>query len=111
MLSLGSQSIYLYGQPADMRRSFDGLSALVAGDFPGQLLTGALFVFVNKRKNMMKVLYWHSDGLALWAKRLEKGTFRVSWNGQSELSRREFTMLLEGIVPRRMNQRFSLPDK
>ena len=48
MLSIGAQSIYLYGGPADMRRSFDGLSAMVAVSFPGQLLTGALFVFVNK---------------------------------------------------------------
>lgn len=110
MLSIGAQSIYLYGGPADMRRSFDGLSAMVATSFPGQLLTGALFVFVNKRRNMIKVLYWHEDGLALWAKRLEKGTFQVSWDGAAELTRREFTMLLEGIVPRRMNQRFSLPN-
>ena len=111
MLSLGSQPIFLYGGPADMRRSFDGLSAMVESSFPGQLLTGSLFVFVNKRKTMMKVLYWHEDGLALWGKRLEKGTFRVSWDGRAELSRREFTMLLEGIVPRRMNSRFSLPEK
>lgn len=109
MLSLGAQPIYLYGKPADMRRSFDGLSAMVSGAFPGQLLTGALFVFVNKRKNMLKVLYWHEDGLALWGKRLEKGTFRVAWDGRAEISRREFTMLLEGIVPRRMNSRFALP--
>lgn len=111
MLSLGSQPIYLYGAPADMRRSFDGLGAMVQTSFPGQLLTGSLFVFVNKRKNMLKVLYWHSDGLALWGKRLEKGTFRVSWDGRAELSRREFTMLLEGIVPQRMNRRFTLPEQ
>lgn len=111
MLSIGSQPILLYGGPADMRRSFDGLSAMVQSSFPGQLLTGSLFVFVNRRRNMMKVLYWHEDGLALWAKRLEKGTFRVSWDGKSELSRREFSMLLEGIVPRRMNNRFSLSGR
>lgn len=108
MLNLGSHSIRLYGAPADMRRSFDGLSAMVESSFPGELLKGGLFVFVNRRKTLMKVLYWHEDGLALWAKRLEKGTFRVLWDGMAELSRREFAMLLEGIVPRRMNQRFSL---
>lgn len=111
MLSIGSQPIFLYGGPTDMRRSFDGLSAMVQSSFPGQLLTGSLFVFVNRRRNMIKVLYWHEDGLALWAKRLEKGTFRVSWDGAAELSRREFSMLLEGIVPRRMNSRFSLSGK
>lgn len=111
MLSIGSQPIYLYSAAADMRRSFDGLSAMVHSAFPGQLLEGGYFVFVNRRKTLMKVLYWDRDGLALWAKRLEKGTFRVLWDGRSELSRREFSMLLEGIVPRRMNSRFSLSDK
>lgn len=111
MLSLGSQPIYLYDQPTDMRRSFDGLSAHVKSSFPGRLLTGSLFVFVNKRKNMLKILYWHCDGLALWAKRLEKGTFRVAWDGRTELSRRDFAMLLEGIVPQRMNRRFSIKPK
>lgn len=111
MLSIGSQLIYLYGGPADMRRSFNGLSALVASSFPDTLLSGSLFVFVNKRRNLLKVLYWDSDGLAIWAKRLEKGTFRVSWDGRAQLSRREFTMLMEGIVPRRMHSRFSLENE
>ncbi|OVE81294.1 hypothetical protein BVY04_03530 [bacterium M21] len=72
MLSIGSQPIYLYRPAADMRRSFDGLSALVQQAFPGQLMEGGLFVFVNRRRTMLKVLYWDRDGLALWGKRLEK---------------------------------------
>lgn len=111
MLNLGSQSIRLYGAPADMRRSFDGLSAMVESSFPGELLKGGLFVFVNRRKTILKALYWDSDGLALWSKRLEAGTFRVSWDGRSELSRREFSMLLEGITPRRLNRRFAVSAK
>ena len=108
MLSIGSQPIYLYQGAVDMRKSFNGLSNLVEMEFPNQLLTGSLFVFVNRRRNLLKVLYWHEDGLALWYKRLEKGTFKISRDGKIQLSRREFTMLLEGIEPRRMNQRFGL---
>jgi len=111
MLNLGSQPIRLFGAPADMRRSFDGLSAMVESSFPDELLSGGVFVFVNRRKTILKALYWDSDGLALWSKRLEKGTFRVAWDGQSELSRREFSMLLEGITPRRLNRRFSVREK
>ena len=91
-----------------MRRSFNGLSSLVQLNFPDKLFTGALFVFINRRKNLIKVLYWHSDGLALWCKRLERGTFAVSWDGKTSLSRRDFSMLLEGVKPRRMNARYSL---
>lgn len=108
MLSIGSQPIYLYQGAVDMRKSFNGLSNLVEMEFPNQLLTGSLFVFVNRRRNLLKVLYWHEDGLALWYKRLEKGTFKIGRDGKVKLSRREFTMLLEGIEPRRMNQRFGL---
>ena len=53
-----------------MRKSFSGLSALVEQAFPGRLLTGSLFVFMNRRRHMTKILYWDSDGLAVWNKRL-----------------------------------------
>jgi|TARA_Y100000310_G_C20499324_1_gene723138 transposase len=94
-----------------MRKSFDGLSALVESAFPGRLLTDSLFVFVNRRRNLLKLLYWDGDGLVQWYKRLEEGTFRVAPDGRSELSRREFIMLLEGIGPGRMLPRFALRDK
>ncbi len=110
MLGIGSQPIYLYRAAADMRKSFDGLSALVDSSFAEPLLGGGLFVFVNRRRNLMKVLYWDEDGLALWCKRLERGTFKLGKSGKVKLSRREFSMLLEGVEPRRMNQRFSLGD-
>lgn len=93
-----------------MRKSFDGLSLIVQVSFPDRLLTGSLFVFVNRRRNHLKVLYWNEDGLAIWHKRLEKGTFKVTWDGKCQLSRREFTMLLEGITPRRLNRRYSLEN-
>ena len=106
MLSVGHCPIYLHKGPADMRKGFDGLSALVEESFPGRLLSGSLFVFVNRRRNHVKVLCWDGDGLAVWHKRLERGTFKVSGTGRTELSRRDFAMLLEGIEPRRLNRRF-----
>jgi transposase len=108
MLSVGSRPIFLHQGAADLRNSFAGLGGLVEREFPGHLLAGGLFVFVNRRRTLVKVLYWDGDGLALWCKRLEKGTFRVSPDGRSELSRREFAMLLEGIRPKRLHSRFSL---
>lgn len=111
MLTLGARPIYLYRESVDMRRSFDGLSALVQSRFPGKLLTGSVFVFVNRRRNLLKLLYWDEDGLAQWYKRLETGTFNVAPDGRSKLSRREFVMLLEGIKPKRMSPRFSLNKK
>jgi transposase len=111
MLSIGTCPIYLYDGSADMRKGFDGLGALASSSFPDRLLSGSLFVFVNRRRTQMKVLYWDSDGLAVWHKRLEAGTFKVSRSGRSELTRREFAMLLEGIEPRRLNRRFRAPER
>ena len=68
--------VYLAKEPADMRKSFDGLSALVAGALELDPLSGHLFVFINKRRDRIKILYWDRDGLSVWAKRLERGTYR-----------------------------------
>src|SRR3954465_7620083 len=61
--------VYLAREPADMRKSFDGLSALVAGALELDPLSGHLFVFLNKRRDRVKILYWDRDGLAVWAKK------------------------------------------
>jgi len=91
-----------------MRKSFEGLSALVEAAFPGQLLTGSLFLFLNRRRNLIKVLNWEGDGFAIWYKRLEQGTFSQCFQSHRQLSRQQFVMLLEGIVPKRLSRRFSL---
>lgn len=104
----GCHSIHLYDQPVDMRKSFEGLSALVDMAFPGKLLTGSLFLFLNRRRNLIKILYWEGDGFVIWYKRLEQGTFSGYFSGRQELSRQQFVLLLEGVVPKRVSKRFSL---
>lgn len=108
MRPLGLQQIYLYDQAIDMRYSFEGLSRLVESAFPGQLLTGALFLFLNRRRDLIKILSFEGDGYAIWYKRLEQGTFSRCFDGTTHLSRQQLTLLLEGVVPRRLNKRFSL---
>jgi transposase len=91
--------VYFAKDPADMRKSFDGLSALVAGALSLDPLSGHLFVFLNKRRDRVKILYWDRDGLAVWAKRLEKGTFRVpqATAGRIEMTTADLAALLAGI--------------
>lgn len=111
MLALtGATRIYLYRGFADMRKSFDGLSGLVRSGLGGDPLDGSLFVFCNRRRTMVKMLYWDRDGYALWYKRLQRGTFRMPGTGgeDMEVDRRELTMMLEGVTPKRRNRRFAL---
>lgn len=111
MLNIYQTRIYLYRGAIDMRKSFDGLHSLVCRHFPEANLSGSLFVFVNRRKTHLKALYWDEDGFALWCKRLQKGCFRALPGESKTITRRELNMLLEGVVPKRMNKRFSLPEK
>lgn len=108
MLNVGASAIFLYGDVADMRKGFNGLTILVEKSFPKKLLSGAYFLFVNRRRTQVKVLYWDSDGWVVWHKRLESGTFKISSGLNGKISRREFAMLLEGIEPRRLNKRFQV---
>src|SRR5512137_576444 len=69
--------IYLATAPADMRKGFDTLAALVRDFLGHDPLSGHLFLFVARSRDRLKILYWESDGYAIWYKRLEEGTFRV----------------------------------
>jgi transposase len=105
VLSLASTpKIFCCQEPVDMRKGFEGLSAIVERGFEERVASGSYFVFINRRRNLMKVLYWDGDGLAIWYKRLEKGSF-ARGKGPA-MSRREFLMLLEGIEPRRLRKRY-----
>jgi transposase len=68
--------VFLCTAPTDMRKNFDGLSAVVRDHLGCDPLAGDLFVFRNRRGDRLKLLYWDEDGLAVWAKRLEAGTFQ-----------------------------------
>ena len=70
-----STRVYVATKPADMRRSFDGLCRMVREHVGADPLSGDLFVFRSKRGDRVKLLYWLGDGLAIWYRRLEEGTF------------------------------------
>lgn len=101
----GNTRLFLCQQPVSMRKSFEGLSALVEHLFPEKLLSGALFIFLNRRKDHMKVLFWDNDGFVIWFKRLEKGFFVWKWGDNPQIDRRSFFMLLEGITPKKLRAR------
>lgn len=101
MISLPSAvRAFLCTRSVDMRKSFDGLSGLVEECFRQDLLTGHLFLFVNRRRDRIKVLYFDHDGLAIWYKRLEAGSFQVPDAGDRdgiELDPARLAMILSGI--------------
>ncbi len=100
--------IYLYRGVCDMRKSFDGLCGIIRSHLHADPLSGSLFVFVNRRRSMVKLLYWDRDGLALWYKRLEKGCFSLPARCPEDghIERRDLAMLLEGIVPKNVEKRY-----
>ena len=109
MLALTAATrIYLYRAPCDMRKSFDGLCGLIRSELGADPLSGSLFVFVNRRRNMVKGLYWDRDGMAIWFKRLEKGCFRLPDGATTDarIDRLQLTLLLEGVVPKKVNKRY-----
>jgi len=113
---LSQPTIFIATTPVDMRKSFDGLAAIVKNSFHKNPLDGTLFVFINRVADRLKILYWDRDGYALWYKRLEAGQYRLplSYTTNGELvalvSAAQLAMILEGIEPVAVKQRkrFSL---
>jgi transposase len=102
-----SVRVFLCTKPTDMRKGFDGLFGMVR-EFLGQdPLSGHLFLFLNRRRDRVKILFWERDGLVIWYKRLEAGTFqkldpaasvdRKTGQAGLELSATDLALLLNGI--------------
>jgi transposase len=103
-----SVRVYLCLAPCDMRKSFDGLHAIVRDAMQLDALDGHLFVFANRRRDRLKILYWDRDGFAIWSKRLEAGTYAVPFDGagaRSEITAAELAALLSGIDLSRAERR------
>jgi transposase len=112
--------VFVCVQPTDMRRSFDGLSGMVRQVLQRDPLSGALFLFRNRGRDRLKILYWDRDGLAIWYKRLEQGSFQFPTDLQPasditncQITTEELSLLLDGIDLRSVHRRprFALPRK
>lgn len=115
MLSIAAGTrIFVSAGATDMRKGFDGLQGIVTAVLEQDPLSGHLFLFVNKRRDKLKILYWDGDGLAIWYRRLEQGTFQLPTLAEdqrsAEIRRDELMMLLRGIDFTRVcrRKRFSL---
>ena len=115
MISLKADTqIFIALGATDMRKGFDGLCGVITGVLKKDPLSGHLFLFVNRRRDKLKILYWDGDGLAIWYRRLEQGTFQMPSLGEdasvAEIRSDDLVMLLRGIdytsVQRR--KRFSM---
>lgn len=91
--------VYLAMGPTDMRKGFDGLSVLAQETLAQDPFSGHLFVFRGKRGDLVKILYWDSQGFCLFAKRLERGRFvwPITKEGSVTLTPAQLSILLEGI--------------
>jgi transposase len=98
-LSAAPRRIMAWSEPVDMRKSFNGLVALVQNVLQEDPLSGSLFVFFNRRGNYMKLVTWDRTGFCLFAKRLERSRFHLpSEQTKQELSEQAFRLVLDGIV-------------
>lgn len=105
--------IWLYSQPTDMRKSYNGLIVLVKQKLQENPLSGHYFVFINRRKTQMKILYFERTAYCIWSKRLEQGQFNSEQNigDKIALNSTDLKMIIEGIKVKKIRQfkRFKLP--
>lgn len=108
----GDARIFLFTAPTDMRKSFFGLCKVVY-DHSAIPHDGAYYVFLNKPKNKVKILYWDGDGFAMWYKSLQKSCFTLLQKdeGKIGINRRDLSMILEGVEPLKIKPRFSLKNE
>lgn len=118
MISLTSPiRVFLYRRPTDMRKSFHGLVALTESELKQDALSGSLFVFLNRRRDRVKILYWGQSGFCIWYQQLQKGTYQIpsptalDEQDTLEVTRSQLSLILEGIdlTSVRQRPRFQLP--
>ena len=111
MIALPPQiRVFLYRLPTDMRKSFHGLVALTESAMQQDPLSGSLFVFVNRRRDRLKILYWGQTGFCIWYQQLEKGTYQLPEEPREEqeameVSRSQLSLILDGIDLSSVRQR------
>lgn len=112
MITLAPQiRVFLYRCPTDMRKSFHGLVALTESAMQQDPLSGSLFVFVNRRRDRLKILYWGQTGYCIWYQQLEKGTYQLPLDKASEkdtaieVTRAQLSLILDGIDLSTVRQR------
>ena len=102
--------VFLHTPATDLRKGFDALAGLVTTAFGQDPTSGHLFLFVNRRRDRIKILYWdHGDGLAIWYKRLERGSFQLPTAPRDavsiEMTATQLSLILSGIDLRSARQR------
>jgi transposase len=116
-LSSGSR-YYLWREPVDMRKSFDGLQGLVTGQMGRDALSGEVFIFMNRRRDQVKMLVWDRSGFVIYYKRLERGRFELPAAAGGEHIRgqvlpwADLLLILEGVSLRsvRWRKRYARPE-
>lgn len=118
MIALQPQlRVFLYRRPTDMRKSFHGLVALTESELKQDPLSGSMFVFLNRRRDRIKILYWGQTGFCIWYQQLQKGTYQLPdpasfhQGDVLEVSRSQLSLILDGIELSSAHQRrrFQLP--
>jgi len=104
-----SNKFHLYSQPTDMRKSFDGLSGLIQNNLESNPCNGDVFIFINKRRDKIKLLHWQGISFTLYYKRLEEGTFEVPEYdieaGGIVLGYTQMVMLVDGLSIKNIEKR------
>jgi transposase len=106
----GQVRVFVYGEPVNLRLSFDGLYALTKNRLGQDPLSGSLYAYINRRATQIKVLYFDRMGLCIWSMRLEQGRLVRDWHAvrTREMDWTGLKLLLEGIEVKRVRKRYRL---
>src|SRR5215210_4119969 len=100
---------YLYTGLTDMRKGFDSLYGIVSSQMKLDALSGSIFIFINRKRNQVKLLLWEGDGLSLYYKRLEQGTYELpgtsDQNSSSRITHQQLQFILQGVALQKIQYR------